>query len=160
MATGTSSRDFAVHLACTSTSCCVADGLCLPFDFLKTRMQLQNELLPSSAPRLGPLSMAARILRAEGAAAFYAGFPAAMLRQASYGGLCFASYPHVRDALAGPQRDGAAVPLWSRVTAGALSGAGASAVANPTDVVKVRLQADGRLAMLAITGYAFQARLA
>ena len=151
MATGTSSRDFAVHLACTSTSCCVADGLCLPFDFLKTRMQLQNELLPSSAPRLGPLSMAARILRAEGAAAFYAGFPAAMLRQASYGGLCFASYPHVRDALAGPQRDGAAVPLWSRVTAGALSGAGASAVANPTDVVKVRLQADGRLAMLGQT---------
>ena len=114
-------------------------------------MQLQNELLPSSAPRLGPLSMAARILRAEGAAAFYAGFPAAMLRQASYGGLCFASYPHVRDALAGPQRDGAAVPLWSRVTAGALSGAGASAVANPTDVVKVRLQADGRLAMLGQT---------
>ena len=114
-------------------------------------MQLQNELLPSSAPRLGPLSMAARILRAEGAAAFYAGFPAAMLRQASYGGLCFASYPHIRDALAGPQRDGAAVPLWSRVTAGALSGAGASAVANPTDVVKVRLQADGRLAMLGQT---------
>ena len=55
MSGGTSSRDFAVHLACTSTSCCVADGLCLPFDFLKTRMQLQNELLPSSAPRLGPL---------------------------------------------------------------------------------------------------------
>ena len=86
MATGTSSRDFAVHLACTSTSCCVADGLCLPFDFLKTRMQLQNELLPSSAPRLGPLSMAARILRAEGAAAFYAGFPAAMLPQPPEGG--------------------------------------------------------------------------
>jgi len=148
---GTPSREFAMHLACTSTSCCVADGLCLPFDFLKTRMQLQNELLPAAAPRLGPLSMAARILRAEGVAAFYAGFPAAMLRQASYGGLCFASYPHIRDALAGPQRDGAAVPLWSRVTAGALSGAGASAVANPTDVVKVRLQADGRLAMLGQT---------
>ena len=90
-------------------------------------------------------------MRAEGAAAFYAGFPAAMLRQASYGGLCFASYPHVRDALRARERDGAAVPLWSRVTAGALSGAGASAVANPTDVVKVRLQADGRLAMLGQT---------
>ena len=31
-------------LACTSTSCCVADGLCLPLDFIKTRMQLQNEV--------------------------------------------------------------------------------------------------------------------
>ena len=151
MSGGTSSRDFAVHLACTSTSCCVADGLCLPFDFLKTRMQLLNELLPSSAPRLGPLSMAARILPRRGRGGLLRRLPGGDAAPGVVRRPRFASYPHVRDALAGPQRDGAAVPLWSRVTAGALSGAGASAVANPTDVVKVRLQADGRLAMLGQT---------
>lgn len=136
----------AVSLACTSTSCCVADGLCLPLDFLKTRLQLQNELVGASAERLGPMSMVRKVMRTEGVLAFYAGFPAAMLRQASYGGLCFASYPYLRDAFATasgttPQD----APLLARIAAGALAGGGASALANPTDVIKVRMQADGRL---------------
>lgn len=132
-----------VRFACTSTSCCVADAACLPLDFVKTRMQLQNELLPSSAPRLGVVGMARQVLRTEGPTAFYAGFTAAMLRQATYGGLCFGSYPLLRDALS-PSDDPLATPVWTRVLAGALAGGAASAIANPTDVVKVRLQADGR----------------
>ena len=44
---------FLLRLCCTSTSCCVADALCLPLDLVKTRMQLQNELAAASAPRLG-----------------------------------------------------------------------------------------------------------
>ena len=67
-----------------------------------------------------------------------------MLRQAVYGGLCFASYPAVRDGLSGGAAPGDA-PFSARIGAGALSGAAASALANPTDVCKVRLQADGRL---------------
>ncbi|KAL1503097.1 hypothetical protein AB1Y20_011160 [Prymnesium parvum] len=131
-------------LVCTATSCCVADGLCLPLDFLKTRMQLQNELVPRGAPKLGVFAMSARVVRTEGLLAFYNGFPAAMLRQASYGGLCFASYPYIRDAL-NPNAQAKDAPLWTRLAAGALAGGFASALANPTDVVKVRLQADGRL---------------
>jgi hypothetical protein len=53
----------------------------------------------------------------------------------------------LRDALS-PSDDPAATPIWARVLAGALAGGGASAFANPTDVVKVRLQADGRLVAL------------
>ena len=41
----------------------------------------------------------------------------------------------------------APAPLSARVAAGGVAGAVASALANPTDVVKVRLQADGRLKM-------------
>ena len=37
------------------------------------------------------------------------------------------------------------IPLWKKVCAGGLAGALASAVANPTDLVKVRLQTDGQL---------------
>jgi hypothetical protein len=110
-------------------------------------MQLQNELLPPSAPRLSVLAMTMQIYQSEGAAAFYTGLPVAMLRQAVYGGLCFASYPAVRDAFSGGNAPSDA-PFCARVGAGALSGAAASALANPTDVVKVRLQADGRLQMM------------
>lgn len=39
-------------------------------------------------------------------------------------------------------------PLWTRLVAGASAGGVASALANPTDVVKVRMQADGRLKVL------------
>lgn len=130
------------RFACTATSCCIADAACLPLDFIKTRMQLQNEMLPSSAPRLGVVGMGAEILRNEGVTAFYAGLPAAMLRQASYGGLCFGAYPMIRDTINGGAEQ---TTVWARIGAGASAGAVASAIANPTDVVKVRLQADGRL---------------
>jgi len=136
-----------IQLGCASSACCIADGLCLPLDFLKTRMQLQNELVASGAPRLGVFSMAARVLRTEGVLTFFDGLPAAMMRQASYGGLCFASYPALRDKL-NPHSDGKHAPLASKLAAGALAGGTASALANPTDVVKVRIQADGRLRLL------------
>ena len=107
-------------------------------------MQLQNELVPSGAPRLGVLEMAAHIGRTEGLSAFYTGMPVAVLRQSTYGGLSFAAYPHLRDSFS-PNATAADAPLWSRILAGGVAGALASALANPTDVVKVRLQADGRL---------------
>lgn len=138
--------DFMRTLACTSTSCSVADSLCLPLDFVKVRMQLQNELMPPGAPRLSVVQMTAHIARTEGLATFYTGLPSAVLRQSSYGGLSFAAYPQLRDALS-PQARASEAPLWARILAGGVAGAGASVIANPTDVVKVRLQADGRLAL-------------
>ena len=141
---GPSAADALKALACTATSCAVADTICLPLDFLKVRQQLQNELVPSSAPRMGMLPMAAQIWRNEGFAAFLTGLPAAVLRQATYGGLSFAAYPYLRDAIAPRERKAADAPMYSRIAAGALAGAGASYLANPTDVVKVRLQADNR----------------
>ncbi len=41
--------------------------------------------------------------------------------------------------------DPAHTPLWKKITAGAVSGAFGSALANPTDLVKVRMQAEGKL---------------
>lgn len=91
--------------------------------------------------------MSAKIIRLEGIGAFWSGLGAAMARQATYGGLCFWSYPYVRDELS--RRAGYDhAPTWAQLSAGAVSGATASAVANPTDVVKVRLQADGRRILL------------
>lgn len=139
----TSTTSPALRFACTSTACVLADSACLPADLLKVRLQLQNELLPASAPRLGVVAMARQIIKSEGALAFWSGLPAAATRQACYGGLSFFAYPFVRDALSGGQE--ATVP--TQMAAGAISGGCAAAVANPTDVVKLRLQADGRRAL-------------
>jgi len=135
---------FLSSLACTSASCVMADTLCLPLDFVKVRMQLQGELASASALRLSVFQVVVGVVRNEGVTAFFDGLPAAQLRQASYGGLCFASYPYMRDAF-NPNQDARDAPLWSRIAAGVVSGGGAAALANPTDVAKVRLQADGRL---------------
>ena len=155
-------RDFLVHLACASTACCLADALCLPLDFLKVRMQLQNELLPPTEPRLGVVAMALQISRSEGLGAFYAGWPAAMLRQATYGGLVFTMYTRVRDVInqwGNPHATSADAPLWTRVAAGVAAGGAASALANPTDVIKVRMQADGRLRQLLGTAPRYEGTL-
>lgn len=159
---GASASDWLKHFGCTATSCVVADTLCLPADLLKTRMQLQNELR-SSKFRVGVAEMTVQVYKAEGGApAFFRGLPAAVLRQTVYGGLSFALYPYIRDGLgnAASQRPGAdasasagatpapvsaTTPLWCKVVAGAAAGGIGSALANPADVVKVRLQADGRV---------------
>ncbi|KAJ1461344.1 mitochondrial carrier domain-containing protein [Pelagophyceae sp. CCMP2097] len=139
------------RLACTSASCCIADAICtekprrvpgggfcggLPADLIKVRIQLQNELAPRNAPRLGVLAMSSRIASKEGAC------PSNVATNASYGGLCFWAYPFLRDALT--PSTAAAPPLWAQLSAGAISGGCAAALANPCDVVKVRLQGDGR----------------
>lgn len=141
---------FLPSLACTSASCVMADTLCLPFDFVKVRMQLQGELAVAGTPRLSAVQVVVSVLRNEGVTAFFDGLPAAQLRQATYGGLCFASYPYIRDRL-NPNRASHEAPIWCRIVAGAVAGGSAAALANPTDVAKVRLQADGRLRMQGLT---------
>eukprot|EP00967_Tisochrysis_lutea_P149884 scaffold289030_cov31-Tisochrysis_lutea.AAC.2 len=147
---GKKTSTFLPSLACTSASCVMADTLCLPLDFVKVRMQLQGELASPGAPRLSVLEVVVQVVRNEGVTAFFDGLPAAQLRQATYGGLCFASYPYLRDML-NPNENSKDAPLWCRIVAGAVAGGGASALANPTDVAKVRLQADGRLRMQGLT---------
>ncbi len=54
-------------------------------------------------------------------------------------------YPSIRRALLGDGESAATAALWKRAAAGALTGCVGQALAQPLDIVKVRLQADGRL---------------
>ncbi len=42
-------------------------------------------------------------------------------------------------------KDRARTPLYKKILSGAMSGAIGSAIANPTDLVKIRMQAEGKL---------------
>lgn len=132
---------------------CAGEAVTFPLDFTKTRLQLQNELgktLSGEIAKGKPLGMfgtAANIFRTEGLFAMYGGLSAAALRQFVYGGIGVGLYVPVRNMVLGDS-DPKKAPLYKRILAGALSGSLGQLVANPFDVVKVRLQADGRLKAL------------
>mmetsp|Transcript_28024 Transcript_28024/g.90343 ORF Transcript_28024/g.90343 Transcript_28024/m.90343 type:complete len:304 (+) Transcript_28024:137-1048(+) len=130
--------ELALRLGCTSVSCVLADAMCLPMDTVKVRLQLERS-------QRGVVGTSLRMARSEGLASFWSGLTPAAARQATYGGLSFCAYPMVRDRLEDSTNLGKTA---SQVLAGSLSGGGAAALANPTDVVKVRMQADGRRAFL------------
>ena len=132
----------------------VAEAATFPLDFTKTRLQLQNEMgktlsgeaaASASARPLGMLSMFRHIYATEGLLAMYGGLPAAASRQAVYGGIGVGLYAPMRDLLVGKGVEAKDAPLWKRMAAGALTGSLGQLAASPFDVVKVRLQADGRL---------------
>lgn len=131
---------------------CCGEAATYPLDFTKVRLQLQGELgksLTGGAPvkPLGMFGTATHIARTEGILAMYGGLSAAALRQFVYGGIGVGLYVPVRTLVIG-DADPKTAPLWQRMLAGALSGSLGQLCANPFDLVKVRLQADGRLKSL------------
>jgi solute carrier family 25 (mitochondrial uncoupling protein), member 27 len=132
--------------AVAAVACCAAESATIPLDFLRVRRQLENELGKggggTAAKPLGLIAMAKNVARTEGIGAFYTGLSAACLRQAIYGGAGVGFYSTARRLFT--SEDAANAPLWARVAAGALTGGVGQAIAAPTDVIKTRVQADGR----------------
>ena len=67
-------------------------------------------------------------------------FPS-LLREGSYSTIRIGAYEPLKVLLGAT--DPAKTPLWKKVVAGAISGTAGSAIATPTDLVKVRFQAAG-----------------
>lgn len=108
-----------------------------PLDTTKTRLQVQgqrmDELCRPSRYR-GMVHALFRISQEEGVRALYKGIAPALLRQASYGTLKIGLYHYIKKI--NPHDE----TIITNVLAGILSGTISSAVANPTDVLKVRMQ--------------------
>lgn len=142
--------DLALRWFLGGIAACAGETATFPLDFTKTRLQLQHELgktlsgeLATTKP-LGMFGTAANIYRTEGLLAMYGGLSAAALRQFVYGGIGVGLYVPIRKVVLG-DADPKTAPLYKRILAGAMSGSLGQLVANPFDVVKVRIQADGRL---------------
>jgi len=112
-------------------------------------MQLEGETAAGDKAfrRTGMAATMASVFRNEGLRGLYSGVEAAALRQVVYGGIGVGLYAPVRRVLIGSQ-DARDAALWKRILAGMITGGIGQAVASPTDVVKVRVQADGRLKLL------------
>ena len=83
------------------------------------------------------------VAREEGAGALWKGLGPGLQRQVIYGGLRIGLYEPVKHAVM--NFSGSGDGLGVKIAAGLLSGAMGIAVASPTDLVKVRMQAEGRL---------------
>jgi len=136
-------KSLARGLAYGGAASCLAEVVTMPVDVVKTRLQMDG----AGATRAyrGSLDCAAQLVRSEGPGALFKGLPPALLRQSTYGSMRYGLYAPIRDMLGADPRRLHLMPLWKKVAAGAGAGAVASALASPTDLVKVRLQTDGML---------------
>jgi len=120
---------------------CTAEVITLPIDVVKTRMQIRSGFVSSTQYRNSFLAVRA-IISKEGFSALWKGLSPALLRQSTYGSMRYGFYSPFKKFLGVPDNS-KLVPLWKKVLAGSAAGAISSIVANPTDLVKIRMQADG-----------------
>ncbi len=87
------------------------------------------------------------LISEEGPRSLFQGLSPGVQRQCIFAGLRIGLYPGVRDFFVGRERvkQGAEPNLIQRIMAGLVTGAFGITVACPTDVVKIRLQAEGKL---------------
>ncbi|KAK2155694.1 hypothetical protein LSH36_233g03015 [Paralvinella palmiformis] len=112
-----------------------------PVDTSKTRLQLQGQHIDAKFTELryrGMIHALSRIFQEEGIKALYSGLRPALLRQASYGTIKIGIYHSLKRLIS---KDIAQERLISNVFCGVVAGVVSSAIANPTDVLKVRMQA-------------------
>lgn len=86
----------------------------------------------------GMLHAMYRISKEEGVTALYNGIKPALLRQATYGTIKIGLYHGIKRLITKDPKD---ETLALNMFAGIIAGAVSSALCNPTDVLKVRLQA-------------------
>lgn len=123
---------------------CVGEVATMPVDVIKTRLQLDGA--GSQKLYKGPINCATSLLRKGGPPALFKGLSPALLRQSTYGSLRYGLYGPIRNSLGvDPGTPKTEIPIFKKILAGGLSGASASAIANPTDLIKVRLQTDGQI---------------
>ncbi|RZF43034.1 hypothetical protein LSTR_LSTR001212 [Laodelphax striatellus] len=123
---------------------CTAEFGTFPIDTTKTRLQIQGQAVGGRVAQLkyhGMVDALLKISRQEGVAALYSGIYPAVLRQATYGTIKFGIYYSLKKMLEreGEVGGGVGVNVCCAVVAGIVS----SAIANPTDVLKVRMQVLG-----------------
>jgi len=121
---------------------CVAETITMPVDVVKTRLQMDGS---GGGVKLynGSVDCASKLVKAEGPTALFMGLPPALVRQSTYGSLRYGLYGPIKNSMG--IVPGQPVPLYKKILAGGTAGAIASAIANPTDLMKVRLQTDGML---------------
>ena len=130
-------------------ACCVSH----PLDVLKVRMQLRGEL-SSVSKKTSMARQVSKIVNRSGWLTFYDGLSASLLRQSTfstlrhggYASICaLVFYPEIaanaREAHLSHPADRCTLP--QKLTAGILAGCFAAYLANPTDIVLIRMQSDG-----------------
>ncbi|ETW01593.1 hypothetical protein H310_06233 [Aphanomyces invadans] len=144
-----------VRFAAGAVASATAEMATLPVDITKVRLQAQgmasasNVLGASSSVRYtGMLDAVRKIATDEGPTALWKGARPAVARQFVYSSMCMVLYEPFRDAIMllhgrnAAEEGVAGMSFVQKLMAGGLAGAFSISIANPVDVIKVRMQAD------------------
>ncbi|XP_051903426.1 mitochondrial uncoupling protein 2-like [Hippocampus zosterae] len=129
------------------TAACIADLVTFPLDTAKVRLQVQGEIRKADGANArkyhGVFGTISTMVRTEGPMSLYNGLVAGLQRQMSFASVRIGLYDSMKQLYTrGTESSG----IVTRLMAGCTTGAMAVALAQPTDVVKVRFQAQARLA--------------
>ncbi|XP_075956210.1 dicarboxylate carrier UCP2-like isoform X1 [Anarhichas minor] len=136
----------AVKIFSAGTAGCVAELVTFPLDIAKVRLQIQGESKPSPEGQMikyrGVFGTIFTIAKTEGPRSLYNGLVAGLHRQACFASVRIGLYDTMKQVYANGSENAG---IGTRLLAGCSTGAMAVAFAQPTDVVKIRLQAQVRL---------------
>ncbi|XP_036975691.1 mitochondrial uncoupling protein 2-like isoform X2 [Acanthopagrus latus] len=125
---------------------CVADLVTFPLDTAKVRLQIQGECRPSLEVQKnryrGVFGTILTMVKTEGPRSLYSGLVAGLHRQMGFASVRIGLYDTMKQFYS---RGSESAGLGTRLLAGCTTGAMAVTFAQPTDVVKVRFQAQVRL---------------
>ncbi|GCC30533.1 dicarboxylate carrier UCP2-like [Chiloscyllium punctatum] len=128
------------------TAACIADLFTFPLDTAKVRLQIQGELKSdaemATVKYRGVFGTITTMVKTEGPRSLYSGLVAGLQRQMSFASVRIGLYDSVKQFYT---KGSEHVGVGSRLLAGCTTGAMAVAFAQPTDVVKVRFQAQANL---------------
>lgn len=133
-------NNFFLTYVCSIISSAVAETITFPLDITKTRLQIQNE---KGISKRGMFSIIIGIVKEEGLKNLYRGLAPACLRHCIYSGVRVSIYQFIREEIFGRNEKGN-FALWKAILAGGISGAIGQFCANPTDLIKVRMQNEGK----------------
>lgn len=128
------------HFGTSGLSVAVATGVTHPLDVLKVRLQMQ--LVGQKGPLIGMGKLFVQVLKNEGPRSMYLGLTPSLTRSVVYGGLRLGLYEptkYVCDWAFGSTN------IFVKLASGAFAGGFATALTNPVEVLKVRLQMNPNL---------------
>ncbi|XP_057424236.1 uncharacterized protein LOC130717872 isoform X1 [Lotus japonicus] len=123
------------HFATSGLSVAVATSITHPLDVLKVRLQMQ--LVGQKGPLTGMGQIFLNVMKNEGPKSLYLGLTPALTRSVVYGGLRLGLYEpskHACDIAFGSSN------VLVKIASGMFAGAISTALTNPMEVLKVRLQ--------------------
>eukprot|EP00730_Choanoeca_flexa_P012673 TRINITY_DN4509_c0_g1_i1.p1 TRINITY_DN4509_c0_g1~~TRINITY_DN4509_c0_g1_i1.p1 ORF type:complete len:227 (+),score=26.01 TRINITY_DN4509_c0_g1_i1:82-762(+) len=129
--------------AISSSAAAMAESATFPLDLTKTRMQTANMNAQGQQVKPSMWRTAYAIVRQEKLSGLWQGLSPAVMRHVIYSGFRLSIYEQLRKRIFTPDQDGH-LATWKTATCGLAAGALGQLIASPTDLVKVRMQTQGR----------------
>ncbi|KAL8054897.1 hypothetical protein ABFS82_04G021800 [Erythranthe guttata] len=132
---GVSPSDVFYHFGTSGMSVAAATAVTHPLDVLKVRLQMQR--IGQRGPLIGMGKLSMEVVKSEGPRSLYLGLTPALMRSVLYGGLRLGLYEPSKYVC---EMAFESTNVLMKIASGAFSGAFATALTNPVEVLKVRLQ--------------------